>query len=316
LGPALRACPVCHRLVHSERLKELAAEATRAEEEQRTREAVDIWRQTLDLVPPGSGQDRRIRARILKLGDGPAKPSTAPGWLAGLGVFGLFLWKFKFLLVALLSKGKLLLLGFTKLGTLSSMLMSLYVYGGWWGWKFALGVLLCVYVHEMGHVFELRQLGIRHGAPLFIPGLGAVVLMRDLGVTPHEDARIGLAGPWWGLGASLACWGLHLLTGAPLFAAVATVSAWLNLLNLIPVWCLDGSRGMRPLNRMQIGLLMGCGWGLNAATHQPLLVLFLVAAAVRWWTCRPGAGDWKAFTAFLALMVGHTLLSGRGPLPA
>src|SRR5207302_3963478 len=94
----------------------------------------------------------------------------------------------------LLTKGKLLLLGLTKATTFFSMLLSLGVYWAAWGWKFALGLVLSIYIHEMGHVFALRRLGFKASAPMFIPGLGALIRLRQHPANPREDAEIGLAG--------------------------------------------------------------------------------------------------------------------------
>ena len=135
-------------------------------------------------------------------------------WLGGLGTAGVFLWKFKFLLVSLATKGKLLLLGLTKASTFFSMLLAFGVYWTAWGMWFALGVVLSIYVHEMGHVFALRRFGIAATAPMFIPGLGALIRLRGQRLSPREDARVGLAGPMWGLAAALAA-----LAGSALVAA-------------------------------------------------------------------------------------------------
>src|SRR3989454_12639768 len=81
------------------------------------------------------------------------------------------------------------------------MLLSAGVYWAAWGWKFALGVVLSIYVHEMGHVQALQRYGIKATAPMFIPGVGAVVRLKQYPASPREDARVGLAGPLGGLGA-------------------------------------------------------------------------------------------------------------------
>jgi len=103
----------------------------------------------------------------------------------------------------------------------------------------------------MGHVAELRKFGIRATAPMFLPGLGAIVRLHQYPQTAREDARVGLAGPLWGLGASVATLALYYATQLPVIAAIATVGAWINLFNLLPVWQLDGARGFRSLSRPQ-----------------------------------------------------------------
>src|SRR5439155_143942 len=83
------------------------------------------------------------------------------------------------------------LLGLTKASTLFTMLLSAGVYWAAWGWKFALGVVLSIYVHEMGHVQALQRYGIKATAPMFIPGVGAVVRLKQYPASPR-DARVGL----------------------------------------------------------------------------------------------------------------------------
>src|SRR5207253_1330115 len=93
---------------------------------------------------------------------------------AGVGAVGALLAKFKFVLLFVLTKAKLLLLGLTKGGTFLSMLLSAGLYWTIWGWKFAFGLVLSIYIHEMGHVQALQRYGIKATAPMFIPGFGAV----------------------------------------------------------------------------------------------------------------------------------------------
>jgi Zn-dependent protease len=109
--------------------------------------------------------------------------------------------------------------------------------------------VLFIYIHEMGHVIALRSYGLPASAPMFIPGLGAFIRLRTLNITPIQDARIGLAGPFYGLGAALLSLALFLATGRPIFAVIAHFGATINLFNLIPVWHLDGSRGFRSLTQ-------------------------------------------------------------------
>ncbi len=168
-----------------------------------------------------------------------------------IGTVALAVWKFKFIAVALLTKGKLLLLGLTKASTFFSMfaMMGVYwtIFGGW----LAVGLVLSIYVHEMGHVFALIRYGVKASAPLFIPGLGAVILLKQSLVDPKQDARVGLGGPIWGTAAALVCAGVYWLTSVPIWAALAQFGAYINLFNLIPFWQLDGARAFRSLNRSQ-----------------------------------------------------------------
>src|ERR1035437_4631322 len=84
------------------------------------------------------------------------------------------------LLLLALTKGKFLLLGLTKMGTLLTMLASLGVYWAMYGWAFALGLVVSIYTHEMGHVAAIRRYGFPASAPMFIPGFGAFIQLRGI----------------------------------------------------------------------------------------------------------------------------------------
>src|SRR5262249_21773650 len=144
---------------------------------------------------------------------------------AGVGGLALLLWKFKFVAILALGKAKFLLLGLAKASTFFSMILSLGVYWAAWGWKFAVGLIVSIYIHEMGHVAALRGFGIKASAPMFIPGLGAVVRMQQMPGDPRQDARVGLAGPIWGLGAAIAAALSYLISAWPIWWAIARVGA-------------------------------------------------------------------------------------------
>jgi len=101
------------------------------------------------------------------------------------------------------------------------LLLSASLYWTIWGWKFALGVVLSIYIHEMGHVQALQRYGIKATAPMFIPGLGAVIRLKQYPADAREDARVGLAGPLWGLGA-LAAYVVYRATGVGVWARSRT----------------------------------------------------------------------------------------------
>ena len=300
ISPGRLACPQCHRLVHAERLGRLAKEAEAAVQFEDWPRALQTWRQALDLLPPGSRQHQAISSKCSELSrqldqqsngiGASAAPSSDAGqswtksWAkrgAGLGTLGLFLWKFKFVFGFLLTKGKFLLLGLTKSSTFFSMLLAAGIYWTVWGWKFALGIVGSIYVHEMGHVAALQRYGIKASAPMFIPGFGALIRLKQNPSSAREDARVGLAGPIWGLGAAAAAYGIHLVTGAGSWAAIAKFGAWINLFNLMPVWQLDGSRGFRAMTKQQRWFAVaaiGAAWFF---TGDGLLFLVGLVAVVR-----------------------------------
>ena len=181
VAPGLVSCPVCRRLVHSDRLKGLAQTAEAAAERGDLQAALVAWHSALELLPVGSGQHDAIAARISglarqveqtpALASSPA-PSAAPdahggmgkAGLAGVGTIGLLLWKFKFIAFLIVTKAKFLLLGLTKASTFLSMFLSLGVYWTAFGWRFAVGLVVSIYIHEMGHVYLLNRYGVRAGA--------------------------------------------------------------------------------------------------------------------------------------------------------
>jgi len=248
----------------------------------------------------------------------PSGEKPRHAWLklgSAAGIAAMLLWKFKFILVFIATKAKLLLLGLSKSTTLFTMLLSLGVYWAAWGWKFGLGVILSIYVHEMGHVAELRKFGIRATAPMFLPGLGAMVRLHQYPQTAREDARVGLAGPLWGLGASIATLALYYATQLPIIAAIATVGAWINLFNLLPVWQLDGARGFRSLSRPQRWIALAAIAATWLPTQEGLLVLLGIGAAFQCFAKdAPAVGDARGLVRYVGLVVSLALLSGI-PVP-
>jgi Zn-dependent protease len=217
----------------------------------------------------------------------PAKPRRWRRWrrlLGPLAALGLVLLKFGAKLkvvVLLLPKLKL----FT---TSASMLVSIGAYALIWGWKFAVGFVLLLLVHEMGHVIQLRREGIKASAPMFIPFLGALVAMKEMPKDAAAEARVGLAGPVLGSIAALVPLGIYELTGDELFKALAFVGFFLNLFNLLPVLPLDGGRAMAALSPWM--WLVGFGL-LVAATFvfpNPIMLLILLFGGLETWR------RWKA----------------------
>ena len=247
--------------------------------------ARQAWVDALPLFVAGSDEYRQVEARIENIDaqtDAQNAQSTESVWkrrFYKLGPLGVFLWKFKTIFLIVGTKGKILLLGLTKLNTLLSMLLSLGVYTAVYGWKFALGLILSIYVHEMGHVVQLRKFGIAATAPMFIPGFGALIRLKAYPADPGQDARTGLAGPIWGLGAAVFAWLVGLLTGQPIWFAIARTGAWINLFNLIPIWQLDGGRGFRALTKQHRGYALAVALIMWAVTEESML-LFIAAGAL------------------------------------
>jgi Zn-dependent protease len=211
----------------------------------------------------------------------PAR-SRRPLWRrAGGALVGLALLAVKF---AAKLKALLLLLPKLKLFTTSaSMLVSIGAYSLIWGWKFALGFVLLLLVHELGHVIQLRREGIPASAPMFIPFLGALVAMKEMPKDAAAEARVGLAGPVLGSLAALVPLGLYALTGEDLFKALAFVGFFLNLFNLLPVLPLDGGRAMAALSPWM--WLVGFALLIAAAIAfpNPIMLLILLFGGLETW---------------------------------
>jgi len=310
VGPGLLACPSCHRLVHADELGRLAAQAESAESEGRLLDARTHWRAAHDLLPPAVRQSQVVADRIASLNrrletqpGGDPGETKKPAWAVALGPLGV-------VLLFALTKGKLLLLGLTKAGTLLSMLAAFGVYWTIWGWPFALGLVASIYVHEMGHVAALRRYGIAASAPMFLPGFGAYVRMKQRPADPVEDARVGLAGPIWGLFTALFCLGLSLVLESPLWAALARTGAWINLFNLLPVAGLDGSRGFAALSaaqRLGVTFVIAAAWGV---TRDGLLLLIGAAALFRALVgAREEPADTRTFLEFSVLVASLSALT-------
>lgn len=157
-----------------------------------------------------------------------------------IAAVAIFLGKFKAILL-FLPKIKIL-------STSATMLVSVAAYALIWGWKFAAGFVALLFIHEMGHVIQLRREGIPASAPLFIPFMGAFVGMKQLPDNAAAEARVGLAGPVLGSIGCLIPLGLYEATGYDFWKALAFTGFFLNLFNLLPVLPLDGGRAMAALS--------------------------------------------------------------------
>jgi Zn-dependent protease len=207
-------------------------------------------------------------------------------------------------LVALLAKLKaiLLLLPNIKLFTTAgTMAVSVAAYSLIWGWTFALGFVLLLFVHEMGHVIQLRREGINASAPMFIPFLGAVVSAKSLGENAAAEARVGLAGPVLGGLGSVVCLIIWQVTGNTFWEALAFVGFLLNLFNLLPVTPLDGGRAMAAMAPAMWFVGLGMMVAFLFLTHfsNPIVLLFILIGAMdtsrRWKQRRNGGEEQQAY---------------------
>jgi Zn-dependent protease len=306
LPPHALSCPVCATLVHREKLEDLAtAVGVAAAGADRVTERA-LWEQARPLVPADSQQytalTEKIRAASVEdVAPAEQKPGGKRGWTltgaaAGIGLL-------------LLGKLKFLLLGLTKLSTVLSMFGFIGVYWSIYGWPLAVGIAGSIYIHEMGHVAMLRRLGIAAGAPLFIPGVGALIMLRERVVDPLADARIGLAGPTWGLVAGIGAWVVYQATGLKIWHAIAELVGFMNLFNLIPIWQLDGAHGFRVLNATQRWLIVAACTLCVGLTGVGMLWLIAAVGAYQAYRGEPGPGDNATLVTFAGLIAALSWLA-------
>ena len=131
--------------------------------------------------------------------------------------------------------GKLLTTGGT-------MLFSMLAYSWLFGWPYAVGFVLLILFHELGHYVAARQRGLNVGVPTFIPFVGAWIQLKEQPTNVETEAYIAFAGPVVGTVAAMACYWLARETGSHLLLALAYAGCMINLFNLIPISPLDGGR--------------------------------------------------------------------------
>jgi Zn-dependent protease len=179
---------------------------------------------------------------------------------------------------AYLKAGIFLLPKLALLSTAGTALVSIAAYSLLWGWTFAAGFVALLFVHEMGHVIQLKREGIKASTPMFIPFLGAAIFSRSLGDNALAEARVGLAGPILGtLGAVLVAVA-GALTGSDLLLALAYIAFFLNLINLIPVVPFDGGRAMAAVAPSMWFVGIGGLVAMIFVLGNPFLLIFILLA--------------------------------------
>jgi Zn-dependent protease len=182
--------------------------------------------------------------------------------LAPLAVIGVMIAKFfaklKFFILPALKFLPILL----KSG--GTMLLMIWVYTAMWGWKFGVGFVLLLLVHECGHLIVAKKFGLKVGAPVFIPFMGAFIALKEAPRNAWMEACVGIGGPMLGSLGALVCNSLGEIFDAPVFIALAWFGYFLNLFNLTPVGMLDGGRIVTALSRWLwipgFALLVWFGW--------------------------------------------------------
>ncbi len=254
LAPGAVVCDHCQALVHSEELERLSAEAKALEARGDLRQAREKWLAALPLLPSASTQADWIKQHA--------------GALDATGIAGS-------------GKNRPPVTTRFKLTSVLSFLAFVGIYSAASGMKFGIGFAVLILIHEMGHFVDIKRRGLPADMPVFLPGLGAYVRWQAMGVSIETRAAISLAGPLAGFFASVACAVLWWQTGNPLWAALARVGAMLNVLNLIPVWVLDGGQAALALSKTERIALLVAGVALGLVLRQNIFFLVALGAGYR-----------------------------------
>ncbi|PYI92308.1 MAG: site-2 protease family protein [Verrucomicrobia bacterium] len=187
-----------------------------------------------------------------------------------IGVIGVVILKFiakiKFILPILLKTG-------------GSMVLMVGVYASIWGWKWALGFVLLLLLHECGHLIVAKWFGLAVSAPMFIPFMGAFIALKEAPRNAWMEACVGIGGPILGSLAAAACHALGLALNYPLLIALGWSAYFLNLFSLTPVGMLDGGRIVSALSPwLWLPGFAALGW--LAWTHPNFIVWILLFASL------------------------------------
>lgn len=212
----------------------------------------------------------------------PAEPSLGARVKKFLGPVGIVL----VLLLKLGAKLKFILLPVLKflpmiLKTGGTMILSIGAYAMIWGVWFAVGFVVLIFVHECGHLLAARRCGLKVGAPVFIPFMGAFIALKEAPRNAWIEAQVGIGGPILGAIGAGVCELIFLATGNPMFRGLAYTGFFLNLFNLAPVGFLDGGRIVTALSPWLwlVGFVIMIG--LTVLHPNFILILILIMSAPR-----------------------------------
>lgn len=192
-----------------------------------------------------NNEKQETEESLLTYENKPTQKGKKKGLFGMLALLFAALMKGKLVLVFLFSKLKFLFI-FLKFGkfatTALSMLVTIGIYAAIYGYKYALGIVGLLFVHEMGHYVIAKRVGLAVSGPVFIPFIGALIGMKEAPKDAVMEAQVGYGGPLFGSMAAVACLFVYWATGSELAAALAYTGFLLNIFNLLPVHPLDGGR--------------------------------------------------------------------------
>ena len=261
LAIASLACARCHALVHAEELERLSSLAKEMEAKDEVHAAREQWMACLPLLPGTSKQAEWVRDHVREL----SLRADRAGGLQAEPARAQISWS-------------------KRLTPLVTLVLFIAVYSAMDGLRFGGGFAVLILIHEMGHFVDIKRRGLPAEMPVFLPGLGAYVRWRAMGVPVQTRAAVSLAGPLAGWMGSAACAFIWWKTGAALWAELARTNAWLNVLNLAPVWILDGGQAIHALSKVdRVVLLIAC-IALLVVVWEPAFILVGVVTGVRIFT--------------------------------
>ncbi len=203
-----------------------------------------------------------------------ATQQRSRGLVGWLGSAALAAW-------AVFKYGLVLLFKIPAAGTLLTALLSFGVYAWAWGLSTAAGLVVMLFVHEMGHVVEIRRQGMKATAPIFIPFMGAAIFQRSHPTDALKQAQIGIAGPIAGTIGATAAFVLYGSTHDPIFLITALIGFFINLINLLPVWMLDGAWILAPVSPwFQVLGLVAIAVGVIVFHYVSFLLILVAVMAI------------------------------------
>ena len=283
--------------MHAEQLDQFVGEAKALESFSDWQMALQRWNRALELLPPDATQADWVRKQVQRVEFEIRlipPPETQPEWVDRLGPLapvGAAIWK---------SKG---LLALFKLSFLLSLAAFTWFSSLLFGPKFGVGLAAQILIHEFGHYIDIRRRGLPADMPVFLPGLGAYVRWRALGVSDETRAAVSLAGPLAGFFAAAACAAVWWKTGDASWASLAHAGAMLNLLNLIPVWALDGGQAMAALGKAERWLLLGICLLLLVSLREWVFLLLAGGVVYRLTTKDIAAEPSRGITAYFVIVL-------------
>ncbi len=258
------------------------------------------------------GAEQREAAKSGKIENGKQRKRIAG--LGGIGVALIaFLVKIKTILFLLFDLKWLAVFGKVGLASVSAVI-SVVAYSFFFGWPFAIGLVVLLFLHEMGHALVMKLKGIPVGGLIFVPMLGAAVFMKQMPKNAKDEAEVGIAGPIAGAIASAVCLFLALQNpNAPsVWAPLAYFGFFMNLFNLIPIVPFDGGRVLAAIDRRIwvigfLGLLAFEVWSWFNGNFSPWLLFFIFMAGSQLWTRRRVA-DTPEARAYYTVPVGERIV--------